>query len=400
MLWLMVLQGLNYIFPLVVFPYLGSVLGASGYGKVNFGLSFAQAMVVIIDYGFNLSATKQIAIASNQATIDKVATDTLWAKILLLGVCTVLTLGLMLIPQYAPYRRTVAIMFPILVGSVCSFFWLYQGLGKIRQVSVVNCACRLVLLPFIFWGVRSSEDVLAAAGLLTLTYLLPSVIIVGWTIYKRLFRLVPTCWTNVRRALQDSLPLFLSSATSSVYAILFVVILGYFATPDEVGRYSIAEQIMRATCVLFLFPTVLVFYPQVSKLFKEDRLAARRLVRRILLGLSGVMIVLGIGLFFGGEWLVELLGRDYENTEGIFHIMAFIPMLMVVGGVCGQLGLVACGETRQYRQFRNVYFIAAGVAIVSVGCLSPILDARWLAVCRLGAEAVVGVLMFWYYRKI
>src|SRR5215469_1198449 len=61
MFWLYALQGLNYFIPLAVLPYLVRVLGIERYGLVAFAQAFAQGFVLLTDYGFNLSATRQIA---------------------------------------------------------------------------------------------------------------------------------------------------------------------------------------------------------------------------------------------------------------------------------------------------------------------------------------------------
>src|SRR5579864_8186188 len=61
MFWLYALQGLNYLVPLAVLPYLIRVLGVERYGLIAFAQSFAQYFVILTDYGFNLSATRHIA---------------------------------------------------------------------------------------------------------------------------------------------------------------------------------------------------------------------------------------------------------------------------------------------------------------------------------------------------
>ena len=58
---LVLLQGVNYLLPLLSFPFLFRILGVERYGLVTFGYALMQYFVMFTDFGFNLSATKYIS---------------------------------------------------------------------------------------------------------------------------------------------------------------------------------------------------------------------------------------------------------------------------------------------------------------------------------------------------
>ena len=389
-LWVTVLQGLNYLIPLFVWPYLIVVLGAEGFGIVGFALSFVQFLMLVVDFGFNLTATKQIATADSQDAIDAVSSATLYAKMLLFGVAVIIGAVVLCLPQFAVYRVAVAMLLPMLLSSVFSMQWLYQGTGHIRRLWIINSACRLVIIPLTFVIVKGAADVLAAVGIQAAAYFVSALAGLVWALRKRLFVFRRSSWQAVRASLRESLPLFVSTATSSVYAMLLVVVLGYFAATQEVGLYSAVEKIIRVACYALLIPALQVCYPQISKLAATDKQAALRMVRLLCGGLVAVMLVIGCVLFFGGEQLMALMGKDYTGSAQLFRIMAFIPVFVVISGVYGQLDLIAIGGERQKKQFRNVYLFGASIAVVLVVCTIPNLTAVHTASILLVTEAVVA----------
>lgn len=176
-IWLLALKGLNYIAPILVLPYLMMTLGAEKYGYIGFSLAVCQMMMLIVDFGFDLSATKEIALAKgNQREVDRIYTETVRAKWLLLTVTALLVWALSMIPRFFIYRETLYVMFLMVVGHAFSFVWLLQGLGRIRVISIINTLCKLSVLPLTFVFVHTPADFLVAALIQSMVYLLSSLV--------------------------------------------------------------------------------------------------------------------------------------------------------------------------------------------------------------------------------
>ena len=56
------LQGISYLLPLVVLPYLVRVIGIEKFGLIAFAQSLVQYFMILTDYGFSLSATRKISL--------------------------------------------------------------------------------------------------------------------------------------------------------------------------------------------------------------------------------------------------------------------------------------------------------------------------------------------------
>ncbi len=366
-IWLAGLQGANYLLPLFVWPYLMVVFGAEQFGVYSFGLSLAQYLMLLVDFGFNLTASKQIALAqSNTEETNRLFSATLCAKLLLLALSGLLALAISLLPMYRIYRTVVWITWLMVVGNTFSLFWLFQGKGKVRLVSIVNTALKLLILPLTFVLVKTSADVNIAAWIQVAVFVGAGIVTVTLAYRMRLARLVRVRWKDVKSQLRNSWSVFLSNAATSTYTALFVVILAYMVSADEVGKYAAAEKIVRCACYLIWVPVSQAYFPRISKLSVENRGEGLRLVRKLTLILAIVLTLAGVALVVGAEPLVALLGKDYTGITELMLILAAVPALVGIGGVQGQMGLIAMGGEREKQIFRNVYLIAGVVALISV----------------------------------
>lgn len=399
-IWLMALQGVNYLAPLLVWPYLMVALGAEQFGVFSFGIALAQYLMMLVDFGFNLTATKQIALAQdNRQELNRLFSATMAAKILLLMLSAAVVAVVSALPMYGAYRTVVWITWLMVAGHTFSMFWLFQGIGKIRWVAVTNAAMKLLILPLTFVLVHTPADVYAAAWIQVAVFIGAAMVTVGLTCGMRLARCVPVGWQDIREQLRSSWSIFLSNAATSTYTALYVVLLAYFVTEAEVGRYAAAEKIVRCACYLIWLPVSQAYFPKVSRLSATDRAAGKRLVIRLTVLMALALGAAGIVLAVGIEPLTVWLGKDYAGIGSLTAVMAIVPLMVGVGGVQGQMGLIALGGEREISSFRNVYLAAGVVAVVSVCVLSWLWGATGAAAALVLTEATVCLSMWILNRK-
>lgn len=92
---LSILNGLNLILPLVTIPYLVATVGSSHYGIYSIVYSIVQYALLVSNYGFSYTSTKQIA--QNRENIDTISwifSSTILAKIILSTISIIVCAGI------------------------------------------------------------------------------------------------------------------------------------------------------------------------------------------------------------------------------------------------------------------------------------------------------------------
>jgi PST family polysaccharide transporter len=83
---LSVLQASNYLFPLIILPYVVRVLGPENYGLVQFAAAFNLYFVLLCDYGFNLSGTRAVSVNRNDENkLSQIFSSILIIKVIMIA---------------------------------------------------------------------------------------------------------------------------------------------------------------------------------------------------------------------------------------------------------------------------------------------------------------------------
>ena len=279
---LYVLQALNFVLPLVTFPYLVRVLGTERFGLVAFAMSLAQYFVVITDYGFNLTGTRLVSINRNDNyMIRKIFYSIMYVKLFLLILClAILTLLMGTISLFSQNCSLYFFSFLAVVGSFISPVWFYQGVERIRLIAILNIIFRIIATVAIFVFINNEADYILTVIIQTMGVVLSGLISTGIIIRQyRMYFIIPE-FQYIKNIIMDGWTVFLSQVSVNLFSNSGIFILGIYTDAKTVGSYAIAEKIIKAA-INMVAPICNSIFPRVGVLFKESWASAISFLARI-----------------------------------------------------------------------------------------------------------------------
>lgn len=129
---LTVFQILNLLLPLLTYPYLIRVLGIEIYGLVVFAQAIIGYLLILVGFGFNISATKEISIhRDNKDKLSEIASSVLTIKAGLFVLSLILlAIALYFIPQAEGYEMLFSYPCGYVYMILYSLFGIFKGLNK------------------------------------------------------------------------------------------------------------------------------------------------------------------------------------------------------------------------------------------------------------------------------
>jgi len=358
----------SYLLPLVTVPYLTRVLGPAQWGMVAIAQSFAGYMGIITDYGFELSATREV---SQQRDFPEKLAELLasvnCAKALLAVVAVAAAL---LCKELIPALSGNSLLFWMAIfealARAFSPSWYYVGRERMRQVAFAEILARTLATVGILLVVRSPDDGWKVPALYGLAWLGFSAVMLGWAyvgVPLRLPRPGPTL-----AMLRRGWGIFLTYLGSSSYTAGNAFILGLFAPPEIVAYFAGPERIVRTLVGLFA-PIVRTLYPMLSQLVPSSPREARRIVRIAVCVMAAFGLALALLLFIpAGFWVRTLLGRQFAPATPVLMILAWMLPLVAVAVVLGQLWMLPKGMDYS---LMGIIYAGAGVNVLLAVLLAP-----------------------------
>ena len=242
------LKIFTYVLPMITLPYVSRVLGAEKFGLVYFAVAFVQYFNIITDFGFGLSATREIAInRHNKNNLSNIFSAVTWAKIVLLVISFIIFCCiLLLIPKLRENWLIFVLSFLAVIGNVIYPVWFFQGMERMKYITFLNILARTIFLILIFIFVKQQSDYMLIPILTFIGSLISGLIGMYFAIKHLSAKLYIPSWNAIKKQLKYSSEFFLSRASLSIYTNTNTFFLGLITSNLLVGYYVAAEKIYNA----------------------------------------------------------------------------------------------------------------------------------------------------------
>ena len=393
-LYLMLLQGANFLLPLIVLPYLIKTLGLEKFGIIMIAASFITFFNILVDFGFNISATREVSlIRDNKEQLSRFFWTVLFIKlILIITGFLILLLLVYVIPKFRQEAFVYITTFGMVIGQALFPAWFFQGIEKMRVITIVNVTAKLIFTILIFLWIKGQEQYIYVPVLNSLGYIIAGLLGLAMSLKYIYFR--KPVFTEMNKLMKDSTLLLVSNFSTKLYTSANTFILGIFAGNYLAGIYSSMEKLIMAMESMYV-PLYQAIFPWLAR---KNSLEKRDFIRQIrpyiiLVGSSMTLII----IIFADKILNLIYHNpDINHYSNVFRILSFIGLFAGLGMMYVTL---LFPSLKMYKERMKVMLTGGIFNLILALILVQFFNIYGVAVSAVTTEFLIFVMAHWVYKN-
>lgn len=326
-----VLTVANYIFPILVFPYVSRVIGVSKIGVCSFVDSIIDFSIIIASLGISIIGVREIA--RDRTLNDRKELSRSFSSLFFLNLLATLFSILIVflisfsVEELLPYREMIFIGLGKVISTLFLIEWLFKGVEDFKFITYRSIIVKSLYVISVFIFVRNEDDYIVFFTLSVLMVFCNALI--NWIAKKKhvdfSFKLV-----SFRTYFKPFVSMGLYILLTSLYTTFNTLYLGFVSTEEEVGYYVTSIKFYGLVLALFTALTT-VMLPRLSALIAEKRFDEMKTFIdksfNILLSFSIPIVAFFI---LSAPWIIRIFsGPGFEGA--ILPMRIIMPLILVIG---------------------------------------------------------------------
>lgn len=386
----------NYLFPLLVFPYVSRVLGVNNIGACNYIDSIINIFILVSMLGIPTVGIREIVAAKgDKLKLSRVFSSILYLNgILTLIATTVLLLCIYLVSDFREHESMIFIGIAKLVGNYLLIEWFFKGIEDFKYITIRSIIVRGLYVGAVFLLVQEADD-----------YILYFALTCGITLVNALINCI-----YARRYVRLTIhPLPLTTFIKPISILGIYVIctslyysfntwwLGYSCGETEVGYYATTTKLFTLILALFSAFTAVMLPRMSSYAAAGDKEKFLEMMNKSLRALYAFVIPLTcFGTIYAKEIILFIAGPGFEGA--VLPLQLCMGLLLIIGyeQIIIIQGLMPLKKDRAVL-INSIY----GGATALVVCFSIVgsLGAVGAAIVWICSEIVVTISASYFTRR-
>lgn len=321
---LSIVKGFQFLIPLIILPYLLKTIGVEKFGQIAFVLSIAVYFGSIIQYGFSVTATREISrCRGDKERVGQIYSRVMSASLILaitsMAVFTVI--ASVLLDDSIPRVLYIGAISFIIFQSLLPL-WFFQGMERMKNIAIVNLMSSFLYLGLLISFVQDEADFVLVPILNCIAVLIAYIICI--LIIRFSFGItfsLPTI-RNIMDVYVKGWPSFLSQFAPNLYNNTSLFFVGMTESSTIVGLYSTVVRVVDAVCSIgYILSST--FLPYIAQDISRHRLLEY-------LMLPAGVVLSSLLVLFNVPISNFLVGDDHDISLYLSVMSLSVVMLFIV----------------------------------------------------------------------
>lgn len=381
------------IFPFVTLPYLTRTLSTDTYGSVAYIKTVMNYMQIIVDFGFVLSATKDIVnVKGDKEKLGLVIGDTMLARIVMgiIGFVILIILTLF-IPILRNNMLYTLLSYVVVFESIFLMDFLFRGIEKMHIITIRFVLMKMVSTILTFILVKNDSNMILIPILDILSSLL-AIILVFYEIFKLKLKIRFSNLKNALKSLKDSFVYFLSNVASTSFNALSTLIIGIKISPTEVAYWSVCMQVIGSIQACYS-PISDGIYPEMIRTKNWS------LIKKVIKVMMPIVSIGCITCLCLSEFILNVLGgNEYLVAAPVFRLLIPSLFFSFFSFMFGWPALGAIGKAKEVTT-STITSILINVLLLILLIVTDSFTLVNIAIVRSIVELILCSFRFYFCKK-
>jgi PST family polysaccharide transporter len=396
--YLAMLQVANFVLPMVTLPYLSRVLGPGGFGVVAYIMAIAVFLGLVCDYGFNWTALQEVSAKRHDSLAVRHIFSNVMAVKCALFVLISLTysFAVSIVPVFQFHGLLSLVPLIAVAGSVFFPVWLFQGLERMRDMTLCALGGRLICVMGIFIFVRSENDLMEAALFQaggTLVAAFPAMIAV-WSMLGHRLPPLPEM-ASIKRQARTGFRTFVAMLAVNLYTTSQTLLVGQLGTMTDTGMFGAVDRCLIAGKSL-MGVVAQAAMPRINYLAAHRPSEGIQLISRLIFLLGFLGLVAGMVMWFGAKlFVVVVFGPSFASAATLVRILSPVPVFLGVSTGAASLFMFSYGFRKEWSALTVLAAITSLITLFATVRVAGAAAAASFAV--LASEGIVFLVSSVYF---